>query len=117
MGSELRLCSRAVSEAGSGSFFAPPAALRKGKAENKDRACLEWAGSLGFQNMTSESSPDLLAISILLSFTLKEGCLNSGERARGVLSSRVLSLYSKLILQDQNMQQLFTDLEDGDAAV
>lgn len=75
MGSELRLCSRAVSETGPGSFV-PSAPLRRGKGENRDVACLEWAGSLGFQNMASESSPDLLSVSIL-SLTLKQGCVNS----------------------------------------
>lgn len=30
---------------------------------------------------------------------------------------RDLSLHSKVILQDQNMQQLFTNLGDGDTAV
>lgn len=46
LGSELRLCSRAVSETGP-QVFAPPAPLRRGKGENRAMACLEWAGSLG----------------------------------------------------------------------
>lgn len=45
------------------------ASLRRGKRENRDLACLEWAGSLGFQNVTSESSPDLLSVSVILSLT------------------------------------------------
>lgn len=56
--------------------FVPSAPLKRGKGENRDMACSEWAGSLGFQNTTSESSPDLLSISTL-SLTLKQGCLNS----------------------------------------